>query len=56
MYIIFRTQNPLSRTPAAPTCAEKQLQLLQDEAKLKKRWLKGATAWLADGLDIEQAQ
>jgi hypothetical protein len=36
-----------------PSCAQKQLELMQDETKYR---VEGCTAWLADGLDLQQSQ
>lgn len=45
------------RTPGVyildPSCAQKQLELMQDETKYH---VEGCTAWLADGLDLQQSQ
>jgi hypothetical protein len=38
----------------APSCAEKQLELMKSE--LESRHLVGSTAWLAEGLAIQESQ
>jgi hypothetical protein len=41
-------------TFVAPSCAEKQLALIQEEST--SHLLRGSTAWIAEGLAIQESQ